>query len=226
MGSRIGLGGGGGIGAGRYIALRRASITTPVIFLSGWSSSSSWSPIRGNILSGFWPSRIKFRLGATGWPIVEVSNREFASCVVAVEFYDEVTTIQAATSNKSVLGATIGGEPGGRAAVIVDDAVDVAHAAKGETSTMIPLGDAEPGRDVFAQRMAKELTSSQSRPEVVSPAEGERVPSAARWVNIGTRDDATERTQQKEGTVGSGGAAEALANEVAHELYPEDDDGA
>ncbi|KAI6017768.1 hypothetical protein BKA83DRAFT_4128310 [Pisolithus microcarpus] len=54
--------------------------------------------------------------------------------------YDEVTSIQAATSNKSVLGATVSGEPSGHAAVIVDDVVDIAQAVKGETSTMIPLG--------------------------------------------------------------------------------------
>ncbi|KAI6018245.1 hypothetical protein BKA83DRAFT_4128122 [Pisolithus microcarpus] len=54
--------------------------------------------------------------------------------------YDEVTSIQAVTSNKSVLGATVSGEPSGHAAVIVDDVVDIAQAVKGETSTMIPLG--------------------------------------------------------------------------------------
>ncbi|KAI6094514.1 glycosyltransferase family 39 protein [Pisolithus sp. B1] len=151
-----------------------------------------------------------------------------------------VTSIQAATSNKSILGATIGGEPGGRAAVIVDDVVDVAHAAKGETSTMIPLGGAEPGRDVFAQRESKEVKSSQSRPEVVSPEEKERVVSVVGGTTEGISEVSnkgyTPNPPQQGGstseqatlqgghhkTEGPLDQAEALANEVAHELYPED----
>ncbi|KAI6120079.1 glycosyltransferase family 39 protein [Pisolithus thermaeus] len=156
------------------------------------------------------------------------------------EFHDDVTSIQAATSNKSILGATIGGEPGGRAAVIVDDVVDVAHAAKGETSTMIPLGGAEPGRDVFAQRESKEVKSSRSRPEVVSPEEKERVVSVVGGTTEGISEvsnkDYTPNPPQQGGstseqatlqgghhkTEGPLDQAEALANEVAHELYPDD----
>ncbi|KAI5997087.1 hypothetical protein EDD15DRAFT_2247801 [Pisolithus albus] len=106
---------------------------------------------------------------------------------------------------------------------------------------MIPLGGAEPGRDVFAQRVAKEVTSSQSRPEVVSPEEGERVVSVVRGTTEvslavsntpnppqhegSTSEQATSQSgyNKKEGPLDQ---AEALANEVAHELYPEDDDGA
>lgn len=53
---------------------------------------------------------------------VRVSNYVTNPVQSVVCIYDEVTSIQAVTSNKSVLGATV-------------------SAVKGETSTMIPLGE-------------------------------------------------------------------------------------
>ncbi|KIO12011.1 glycosyltransferase family 39 protein [Pisolithus tinctorius Marx 270] len=159
------------------------------------------------------------------------------------EFYDEVTSIQLPTLNKSVPGATIGGEPGGRAAVIVDDVVDV-PVAGGETSTMISLGGAEPGQDVFAQGEIKEAKSSQPRPEVVSSEENERVVSVVGGSvegipEVSNKDFTPNTLQQEESspekppeqvmpesghrkTEGPLDQAEVLANEAAHELYPEE----
>ncbi|KAI6003482.1 glycosyltransferase family 39 protein [Pisolithus orientalis] len=159
------------------------------------------------------------------------------------EFYDEVTSIQSPTLNKSVPSATIGGEPGGRAAVIVDDVLDV-PVAGGETSTMISLGGAEPGQDVFAQGEIKEAKSSQPRPEVVSSEENERVVSVVGGTAEGTpevsnKDYTSSAPQQEESslekpseqvmpesghrkTEGPLDQAEVLANEAAHELYPEE----
>ncbi|KAI6169083.1 hypothetical protein EDD17DRAFT_1465397 [Pisolithus thermaeus] len=105
---------------------------------------------------------------------------------------------------------------------------------------MIPLGGAEPGQDVFAQKEPKEVKSSQSRPEVVSPEEKERVVSVVGGKTEGISEvsnkDHTPNPPQQDGstsepatlqgghhkTEGPLDQAEALANEVAHELYPED----
>ncbi|KAI6151530.1 glycosyltransferase family 39 protein [Pisolithus tinctorius] len=128
--------------------------------------------------------------------------------------------IQLPTLNKSVPGATIGGEPGG---------LDV-PVAGGETSTMISLGGAEPGQDVFAQGEIKEAKSSQPRPEVVSSEENERVVSVVGGTAEGIPEKSPHRRNPEQVMPESGhrktegplDQAEVLANEAAHELYPEE----
>lgn len=154
-----------------------------------------------------------------------------------------------ATPNKSVPGATIGGEPGGRAPVVVDDLPEIVLVANAETSTTIPLGGPEPGQDIFAQQEVKEAKSVPVS-ELPSPEENERVVSivsAGEKVHIvsevlgeeafsvpaeqqtsASMEPAKESTapgeqegrQRPEGPLDQ---AEALANEVAQELYPGED---
>jgi len=77
----------------------------------------------------------------------------------------------------SVLGATIGGEPGGRLPVVVDDLPESVLVADAETSIAIPLGAAEPGRDIFAQEEVKEAKSVPPSSNIVPPEEDKRVVS-------------------------------------------------
>jgi len=77
----------------------------------------------------------------------------------------------------SVLGATIGGEPGGRLPVVVDDLPESVPVADAETSIAIPLGAAEPGRDIFAQEEVKEAKSVPPSSNIVPPEEDKRVVS-------------------------------------------------
>lgn len=57
--------------------------------------------------------------------------------------------------------ATIGGEPGGRAAIVVEDKLgqDAIAPPEDEQSTAVPIGAPEPGRDVFAKDKQKEIKS-------------------------------------------------------------------
>ncbi|KAG6331057.1 hypothetical protein ID866_8031 [Astraeus odoratus] len=167
------------------------------------------------------------------------------------EYYDAVTSIQAPTANKTLPGATIGGEPGGRAAVVVDDAPEFVPPVDAETNTMVPLGAPEPGHDIFAQpevKEAKSVPQSASDPNLTE--DGERVVSVVSMggakAHQASDDTATPPEQEREhesetlvaeqATIATEGErdayhktegpldqAEALANEAAQELYPDDD---
>lgn len=80
----------------------------------------------------------------------------------------------AATPQKSnVPIATIGGEPGGRAAIVVD--APVAPPPPAEVHTSIVLGKAEPGRDIFAGEPVKDIQSSHAlKPPADAPPEIEK----------------------------------------------------
>ena len=155
--------------------------------------------------------------------------------------------------------ATVGGEPGGRAAIVVDDAE---QPIAPEVNTAVPLGMvAEPGKDVFAKddrnRESKSAARGDAEQKDVMSSGGdvERVVSV---VNIEEPSD-TSAVESVEGGAGLAGGAgepleageassssvpvpvvadeaavpagikperpldhgEALANQVAHELYPE-----
>ncbi|KAL4075508.1 hypothetical protein J3A83DRAFT_1981984 [Scleroderma citrinum] len=164
------------------------------------------------------------------------------------EFPDDIKIIQSVTPNKSIPGVTIGGEPGGRAPVVVDDLPEFVPVADGETSTAIPLGIPEPGRDIFAQQEVKEAKSlpplSQANPpenervvsvvgggrkaHIVSEALGERASQSlteqqesvlVRPAKEITAQGEREGQHKPEGPLDQ---AEALANEAAQELYPGD----
>jgi dolichyl-phosphate-mannose-protein mannosyltransferase len=53
--------------------------------------------------------------------------------------------------------ATIGGEPGGRAPIVVPDMEKIDHA--GDEHTSIAEGKAEPGHDIFAGEVVKDVKS-------------------------------------------------------------------
>ena len=156
----------------------------------------------------------------------------------------------AAAQNKTVPQATIGGEPGGRGAIVVDD---VQEPVASEANTAVPSGIvAEPGRDVFAKDdkdSAKSAASIGSEPNdaVLSDADAERVVSVvgaevsgAPEVEHGTdmpADVGDPVAAELEGGEAETGAAAsrrpegpmdheaAIADQVAHELYPEADTG-
>jgi dolichyl-phosphate-mannose-protein mannosyltransferase len=73
--------------------------------------------------------------------------------------YSQYNGVVAATPQKSGIPvATIGGEPGGRAPIIVDE--PVAQAGPAEEHTSIVAGKAEPGRDIFAGKPINDVQSS------------------------------------------------------------------
>jgi dolichyl-phosphate-mannose-protein mannosyltransferase len=67
--------------------------------------------------------------------------------------------------------STIGGEPGGRAPIVVED--KPIPSAKQEEQTSVVAGKAEPGRDIFAGDPAKNI-QSQSAPVVDTPPAAEK----------------------------------------------------
>jgi dolichyl-phosphate-mannose-protein mannosyltransferase len=150
--------------------------------------------------------------------------------------------------------ATVGGEPGGRPAIVVDDAE---HVVAPDANTAVPLGIvAEPGKDVFAKDDRHRGSKSAARDDaeqkdvVSSGGDGERVVSvvsvegpsetsavarvegsAETLVGVGepleagpvpvpvvADEAAVPAGREPEGPLDHG---EALANQVAHELYPE-----
>ena len=127
------------------------------------------------------------------------------------------------TQNKTVPVATVGGEEGGRAAMVVEDA---AEPVASEASTTVPSGIvAEPGRDVFAkderERKSVARVGEQQGPPGV---DAERVVSVVAQ-NVGGAEapvvmdvDEGAAGEKPEGPLGH---EEALADQVAHELYPE-----
>ena len=164
----------------------------------------------------------------------------------------------APTQNKTM--ATVGGEPGGRAAIVVDDAE---QPIVPEVNTAVPLGMvAEPGKDVFAKDDRNRESKSAARGDaeqkdmMSSGGDVERVVSV---VNIEEPSDTSAVESVEGGAELAGGAGEpleageassspsvpvpvvadeaavpagikperpldhgeALANQVAHELYPE-----
>ncbi|KAN0097991.1 glycosyltransferase family 39 protein [Tylopilus felleus] len=142
------------------------------------------------------------------------------------DFYDDYAqydVVVGTTQNKTVPVATVGGEEGGRAAMVVEDA---AEPVASEASTTVPSGIvAEPGRDVFAkderERKSVARVGEQQGPPGV---DAERVVSVVAQ-NVGGAEapvvmdvDEGAAGEKPEGPLGH---EEALADQVAHELYPE-----
>jgi dolichyl-phosphate-mannose-protein mannosyltransferase len=80
------------------------------------------------------------------------------------EFFDEYSQysgVTVPTLNRTTPMATIGGEPGGRAAIVVEDKLgqDGAASPEDEHGTAVPIGVPEPGRDVFAKDKQQEIKS-------------------------------------------------------------------
>ena len=87
------------------------------------------------------------------------------SCDQFYDNYAQYANIQPATPTKSVTPvATIGGEPGGRPAVVVEDAPKQAN----HDTTSVHVG-VEPGRDIFADKAVKDDVKSQA-PSIAPPA--------------------------------------------------------
>ncbi len=151
--------------------------------------------------------------------------------------------------------ATIGGEPGGRAAIIVEDNAQEPVAAKPEEhTTTIGVGKPEPGRDIFAGAPVKEAPSQHHNPvqqemeiseekeisSVGQPTKGEAktqvqteekvVEEKAEEKSVIKDDEPpapepeTEPVAVVEKPAGPLGEAEAEADKIAHELYPEEAD--
>jgi len=159
--------------------------------------------------------------------------------------YNPVPSIT--TPQNPVPVATVGGEPGGRAPVVVVDDNAAANQDQQHTSTLIG-GQAAPGHDIFNQPK-KEIKSEDSVPKVEAAAAGggdsdepSRIVSVvAPPEQVGKQDDSqrdvgpTSTDQaQVEGQVqeaneakdsgkknGPLGEAEAEAEKVAQELFPD-----
>ncbi|KAF8632407.1 hypothetical protein AX17_004848 [Amanita inopinata Kibby_2008] len=166
------------------------------------------------------------------------------------EFYDEYSMYNVggiATPSKSdVPVATVGGEPGGRAAVVVDDHAANAVVDEQHTSTVIG-GQAEPGRDIFHQPV-KDIKSKapangqadsngEAEPRIISMITRPQAESDSKEQMEGdastvasTADSQTKEKTEKEAgegqpvlakPAGPVGEAQAEAEKVAQELYPD-----
>jgi dolichyl-phosphate-mannose-protein mannosyltransferase len=155
---------------------------------------------------------------------------------------------------------TIGGEPGGRAAVVVGDAnADIgADAGASEHTSVAAAGMPEPGRDIFAGESVQDITTGgggapppepegqrEKHQKVVSEVQtgpvsngrqeqemggGTMAGSAAAASSVGGDAAAGSEMQtpgKEKGPTGGGamegplGEAEAVADRVAKELYPD-----
>lgn len=158
--------------------------------------------------------------------------------------------------------ATIGGEPGGRAAIVVEDKLgqDGVVPPEDEQSTAVPIGVPEPGRDVFAKDEQKEIKSQMriSQDVPVNNVDEKEIGAATFEPTSAAPEEKKEEVKLQAGgmsaTGGSEGQArpevigilekeievelgenaedhrkshgpldheEAIADQVAHELYPE-----
>ena len=158
--------------------------------------------------------------------------------------------VENTTPQNPIQVATVGGEPGGRAPVVVVDDNAAADLDQ-HTSTLIG-GQAEPGHDIFNQPK-KNINSEDSAPRVEEEEAGGADFEPSRIVSVvkqpqqvsnhddaqreeGTKTDAdtdkgaTVSTDQAQGTNepkdsgkknGPLGEAEAEAEKVAQELFPD-----
>ena len=165
------------------------------------------------------------------------------------------------TLNRSAPIATIGGEPGGRAPIVVEDKLgqDAVAAPEDDPTAAVPMGAAEPGRDVFAEDEQKKIKSQMIAPDTsvvedekeisvvkFEPTDGATEPAPASSENegdsTGTRTNGTEDEGVPEAienleemeAFGVGEDTddsrmshrpldheEAIADQVAYELYPD-----
>ncbi|KAG1888589.1 glycosyltransferase family 39 protein [Suillus subluteus] len=193
-----------------------------------------------------------------------VKTWDFA-CNEFLDEYSQYSGVTVPTLNRTNPVATIGGEPGGRAAIVVEDKLgqDGVAPPEDEQNTAVPIGVPEPGRDVFAKDKQKEIKSlrialqdvpvinvDEKEISVVAfeptSAASEVVPEGKEEVKVQAGDvGATGEPEdearpkvigilEKEMEVELGGDVddhrkphgpldheEAIADQVAHELYPE-----
>jgi len=126
---------------------------------------------------------------------------------------------------------TIGGEPGGRAAKVVEDKAAEGGAVGDGEHTSAMGATPEPGPNVFEGEPDKEAKKSHEPPsEVRGALSEERVISEVKTVDATTSTDGGTSSSSPATPTTMGGAAaqegpmpeeEALADRVAKELYPE-----
>ncbi|KAF8919457.1 glycosyltransferase family 39 protein [Mucidula mucida] len=182
------------------------------------------------------------------------------SCNDFLGDYSHYDGLMVATPTKPVTPvATVGGEPGGRPAMIVEDKPQEAAPAE---HTSVVVGMPEPGRDIFAGQPVKEVPSQPVPPQppiveveekvisaVVQPppaaeaiekekepvdAAGEDPVPLAKEIPLPKDEDEAVVGADEEADVdaeaklvkeaGPLGEAEAEADKIAHELYPDDAD--
>lgn len=141
--------------------------------------------------------------------------------------------------------ATIGGEPDGRGAIVVEDKLGQApNVAPPAEETTVDAGKAEPGRDIFAKPPQPDVMSKEKA--IPPPAENDE-PKAISSVGLPSDSEASETPSDKSSSVDRGDALssadignsvdnaqpekakvqgppdaeQAEADEVRQELFPE-----
>jgi dolichyl-phosphate-mannose-protein mannosyltransferase len=147
--------------------------------------------------------------------------------------------------------ATVGGEPGGRAAVVVDDVRAAADAEQEQGTATVIGGQPEPGRDVFEKPVRgvksaevpvpggdaegevggepKVITVITQQQQVQEKGEAKVDNEVKAEVKVEKEEKGAEKkTETSEEQVPGGGKpvgplpeAEAVAEKVAQELYPD-----
>lgn len=190
-----------------------------------------------------------------------VKTWDFA-CNEFLDEYSQYSGVTIPTLNRTTPMATIGGEPGGRAAIVVEDKLgqDAIAPPEDEQSTAVPIGAPEPGRDIFAKDKQKEIKSQMKDVPVANENQKEisvvtfeptgAAPEvvAKGKVEVKVQEDSVSATgepeeqanpevisileKEIEAELGEDVDAhrkphgpldheEAIADQVAHELYPE-----
>jgi len=172
----------------------------------------------------------------------------------SAEFYEQYSMYgPAGVGNQphtTVPVATVGGEPGGRAAVVVDDVRAAADAEQEQGTATVIGGQPEPGRDVFEKPVQgvksaevpvaggdakgevggepKVITVVTQQQQVQEKGEDKAGEEAKVEVKVEKEKEAEKKTETSEEQVPGGGKpvgplqeAEAVAEKVAQELYPD-----
>ena len=137
----------------------------------------------------------------------------------------------AATPQKSAVAvSTIGGEPGGRAPIVVQDK-PVVPAVEEEDQTSVIIGKAEPGRDIFASDSAKAIQSENMLKVDTLAVVAEKEISTVIVGSSSSQSSPESSPESETETVAVDGTdsgeprpldeAEAEAERAAQELFPE-----
>jgi dolichyl-phosphate-mannose-protein mannosyltransferase len=135
------------------------------------------------------------------------------SCNEYLDNYSQYSGIATPTPTKVTTPvATIGGEPGGRPPVVVEDPQQAKEQDKADDTTSIVLGKVEPGRDIFADKAAKNDVKSQVAP-IAPPVDDREISQVVTKAQV-TPNVADKAADVKEDTVNTDTPAEKEAARI------------
>ncbi|THG94769.1 hypothetical protein EW026_g6769 [Hermanssonia centrifuga] len=170
------------------------------------------------------------------------------SCNDFLDSYSQYTVAVAPTPTKSPAVVTVGGERGGRGAVVVEDNLEKAANLPVKDSpdtTTLAFGQAEPGHDVFGGDRVEQVKSegtpavkpveddreSKEISEIQTPAPGtqedSQEPVASETISLSassTESASIDSQVESDKTQGPSEEGEAEAEKARNELFPDDEE--